>query len=389
MALLRELCAYVYPRCPEGSVSNNSMTWVASGVPNTSLPFQRPCLIVCRSVQQSCYGNLINSFADIGPLMRTLANCTSISNYSVWETENQVTTAMNSLGGGGVPLNITVLPTYDGSNNVAQCNLPTAQPAIARGSEEYLYNSNVKGACQGIVSNFYTEGGSRTVASLNSITFLMPSQPLLAAPFSAQNTKEAALHTLLRTLPAWLSSQCYVSMRKYLCSSYMLAPEPHNMTVYRDMSTGFTFIIPEYNVGQSKLFLLYTDAVAIASYMVYLPSYPHRDVCIDYANKFGTFLNTWRSNDTLLTPRCTATVTNEVSGNTVELFPTQRQAMIYVLQRSSSYSNTNATIVSTNITSNSNTLANSLAIEALESMWSTRCPRVFVVPEDPSNQLNK
>jgi hypothetical protein len=42
-----------------------------------------------------------------------------------------------------------------------------------------------------------------------------------------------------------------------------------------------------------------------------------------------------------------------------------------------------------NISSNPNTLANSLAIEMLESLWSTQCPRVFVVPEDPSNLLNK
>jgi hypothetical protein len=79
----------------------------------------------------------------------------------------------------------------------------------------YLLFAGTVGACSGIVTELYVPPGQLV-------------SPLIAPmqkPYTIQTIIETSLAKSFASLPKWVSDECHFSIRKYLCSSNMLAPQ--------------------------------------------------------------------------------------------------------------------------------------------------------------------
>jgi hypothetical protein len=87
---------------------------------------------------------------------------------------------------------------------------------VATTKETYLpVLQNKVGACSGIITELYVPPGNLV-------------SPLIAPmqkPYTVQTIIDTSLATTFASLPKYLSEECHFSIRKYLCSTNMLAPQ--------------------------------------------------------------------------------------------------------------------------------------------------------------------
>jgi hypothetical protein len=139
---------------------------------------------------------------------------------------------------------------------------------IATISEPYLYPES-GGACSGIVEDVHTPEMTR-----------MLGQPPMRKPFLVQTIVENMLRGQFDDLPASLSTECQFATRKYFCSTWMLKPEAQNMS----------YVLQNNNVSGGHVLGVGVNLTTPSDYQLYLPSYPHRDICVQYFDKCGNYL---------------------------------------------------------------------------------------------------
>jgi hypothetical protein len=116
-------------------------------------------------------------------------------------------------------------------------------------------------------------------------------------PYTVQTIIETTLATTFASLPKYLSEQCHFSIRKYLCSTNMLAPQAQ---VFGDVKNKMS--AEGRGTVEGALAQYQVNTTALYPYTFYLPSYPHQDVCIDYATNCGAFIKA--SGVAALIPAC-------------------------------------------------------------------------------------
>jgi hypothetical protein len=359
-SLKAAVCQFLFPECAPGWVWNNTLTWNSIAIPSTessnttsvvTIPYLQPCRSVCDSLRSSCYGDLLSSNSDTGPIIRNLINCSSHTNYSAWSTGGLAVSAHDSA------LSSQLLPlTYGSSLSHCTSSISGGLVSVAEGKEE-LYDSTASGAsngvCSGIISDVYIPPLSPyAVAAMQS-------------PNIAQRAIELGIKNALALAPAWLSSECYLAARKYLCSSRMLRPQPVQVSVYR-LST-LTFIAKSGDASVPSA------AVKLDTYSTYMPSYPAQSVCQDYVSKCDLLITLWLQNNTELTPHCST-----VNSYGVSLFPTGNQTVLTISQSSGSHYTFEAKFVTSPASLSS-------VPNYVEKKWTPTCPQGFVVPEDKSH----
>jgi hypothetical protein len=183
-----------------------------------------------------------------------------------------------------------------------------ASNVVAGSSEPYIYAAK-NGVCAGIISSLYVPPGN----------LLSSNVAPMQGPYVVQTIIETQLAASISALPVWLSPSCHLSMRKYFCGSYMLAPQPqrfHDVLMANSFDAN-TILGIEYQLGAAGV-----NISAYLQFTFYLPSYPTTQVCLDYLNSCGTFINA--SNVPALVPHCLATV------NGVSQYPSVNQTITSV-----------------------------------------------------------
>lgn len=277
VSLKKAVCASVYLKCPPNFSETDLTTYnykIFSDVNKAfPLPFQRPCVSVCTNANTQCLG-LLN-------LSNRALNCSAQTDYSY--------------GGFGAAYGVSSYPfprTYDSRFGPSVCNAMPANNDVAGSSEPYVYAST-NGVCAGIVSSLYVPPGNLLSSDL------APMQ----GPFVVQSIIESQLAASIKALPAWLSPSCHLSLRKYFCGSYMLAPQAQK---FDDVLIANNF---DARTILGIKFVLGSAGVNVSAFLkstFYLPSYPTNQVCQDYANNCGAFINI--SEVASLIPRCGAIV---------------------------------------------------------------------------------
>lgn len=289
LSLKKAVCSSVYLKCHPDYVEGDYKTYnygIFSDVKKTfALPFQRPCVSVCQNANSKCLG-LLN-------LQGKALNCTSLTDYS--------------RGAFGVYYGVSSykLPhTYDLSPSSTVCNSMTAVGSVASTSEIYEASSN--GACSGIINDLYVPPGN----------LISPNLAPMQGPHIVQSIIESQLASSFNQLPPWLSSSCHFALRKYFCGSYMLAPQPQRF--------GEVLVANNFSAAtiQGIKFQLSVAGVNVSAYLkhtFYLPSYPSRQVCVDYRDSCGLFINA--SGLPSLIPKCDSIIRG------IEQYPTTTQTI--------------------------------------------------------------
>jgi hypothetical protein len=293
VSLKKAVCASVYLKCPANFSETDFKTYnykIFSDVNSVyPLPFQRPCVSVCNNANSDCLG-LLN-------LNNRALNCSATTDYSY--------------GAFGVAYSVPSYPfprTYDNIFGTSVCNAMPASNVVAGSSEPYIYAAK-NGVCAGIISSLYVPPGN----------LLSSNVAPMQGPYVVQTIIETQLAASINALPVWLSPSCHLAMKKYFCGSYMLAPQPqrfHDVLVANSFDAN-TILGIEYQLGAA--------GVNISAYLqsvFYLPSYPTTQVCLDYLNSCGAFINA--SNVPALVPHCLATV------NGVNQYPSVNQTITSV-----------------------------------------------------------
>lgn len=261
VSLKRAVCASVYMKCPPnfsetnlGSYNFGIFSDVGKAFP---LPFQRPCLSICKNANNDCLG-LLN-------LKNRAIDCFSRTDYSY--------------GAYGFLNNVSSYPfpyTYD-STNGGMCNSVSAVFQVASSSEPYIFAAS-NGVCAGITTSLYVPPGnilSNDIAPMQQ-------------PFVVQSVIEGALSVQLKALPVWLSPACHLSLRKFFCGSYMLSPQPQR---FGDVLVANGFSPPVIFGIKAALGSYGVNVTAYLKEIFYLPSYPSKQVCFDYRSACGAFIN--------------------------------------------------------------------------------------------------
>lgn len=137
------------------------------------------------------------------------------------------------------------IPTFDSSNDPTVCNdlgYAAGVSVVAEPSEPYIGS-----VCSGLVEEYY-------VPPSNTID---PNFAPLLPPFVAQTVMEYGIAALEQAIPRFLESECLTSQRKYICSLAFMKP-------FRS-----------------------EDLLGIIGNAIYLPSYPHQDICASYVDDCG------------------------------------------------------------------------------------------------------
>ena len=293
VSLKKAVCASVYLKCPPNFLETNLSTYnykIFSDVRSVyPLPFQRPCVSICNNANRDCLG-LLN-------LKKRALNCSATTDYSY--------------GAFGVAYRVPSYPfprTYDSKFDTSVCNAMPAINTVAGTSEPYIHASK-NGVCAGIVTSLYVPPGN----------LLSSNVAPMQGPYVVQSIIEAQLAASINALPVWLSPSCHFAMRKYFCGSYMLAPQPQR---FRDVLVANSFD-PNAILGiQYKLGLAGVNVSAYLKSTFYLPSYPTSQVCLDYLNSCGTFINA--SKVPALVPHCQTVVKGVIQ------FPSANQTIATV-----------------------------------------------------------
>jgi hypothetical protein len=186
----------------------------------------------------------------------------------------------------------------------------------------------------------------------------------MQSPFIVQKMIETQLLQVVKTLPAWLSPQCNLSLKKFLCGSQMLLPEPLTFkeAIHRfDQSSinRIQDVLKQYNVSRT----LFYDSI------FHLPSYPIKDVCLNYTQDCQGFITQMFNNTSnILNPKCSDT------RNGLFLYPTKMQTIETLVLKN----------ISVNFQTSPNTMMNSS-----DSHYKPACPEGFVVPDTPDSDRNK
>jgi hypothetical protein len=174
---------------------------------------------------------------------------------------------------GAVPLDITGLDCSDSSKfdqlNSGTCNSMTALTDVGSSKEPYL-----GGVCNGIVD---THVFIPTSADFNTATGSNVA-PMLQS-YIIQTAIESKLSTGIDSLPVWLGKECHFAVKKYLCSSKFM--NPYTTSMRDTLTAGEEAIIAGYSSGA---------LVPLIDNPIYIPSFPHQDVCLDYVDKCGEFI---------------------------------------------------------------------------------------------------
>lgn len=182
--------------------------------------------------------------------------------------------------------------------------------------------------CDGFVNKIYIPMGQE------SVNYPGPPPHNVA---SYQKDLEDRVHDIVDGLPVWLDRNCFMSMKKYICTSIMLSP-------VRD---------PTHNVV--------------------VPSYPNYSICLDYKNSCRDFLlgaprNRLNSIDSLAKPDCDA----EING--VRQFPVEDQIVLQLQNLSALID-----VISP---------PNGVADLDSDPEYDPVCPYGFVIPDDPDSEDN-
>eukprot|EP01041_Mallomonas_annulata_P004071 gene4071-8099_t len=354
------VCSNVYMKCPPGVIlTDDSQTgWNPSiysdiqnditalytanifPLPKISVPFQRPCKSVCEAVSQTCLG--------MTDLLGKSPSCSAVFDYSFGSlsTLYQFIGTQNNFHL-GYPFQ------FDQSNNETHCNaMKSSTVTVASTMEPYLKANDPTGACYGYTNTLFVPPG-------NAVSPLFaPMQP----PYVVQSIIETGLSQNFAALPVWLSQKCRNSLKKYFCSSYMLAPGEQKLGSILAKS-GLT------GAQVSFLFTLGIDLTGILSYSFYLPSYPEQYVCEDYATHCAEFIAI--AGQASLVPHCDSVVAG------VAQFPILNQTIVEL-----PLSLAGATLDLKFVTSPNHVPV--LHADAL--IYETKCPLGFVVPDFPHDK---
>ena len=270
---LKLVCSNIYRKCPHGGDISSGNIFIYTDIysylftlnnlypsvvpsPFIPVPFQRPCLEVCERVSSTCLGLM--------ELIGIRQNCSAQIDYS-GGTLNALYAAYPYL-----PLPYQ----YDPSNNESRCNAMNSSFVVAGTKEPYLKANDPSGFCYGITTELYVPPGSSVSPALG------PMQP----PYVVQSIIEDMLTKSFSALPVWLSQKCHSALKKYVCTSSLLAPSAQSLTaVLRNNGLD--------DVMQARLVHDGIIRAELLSYSFFLPSYPHRSICLEYAASCGEFIN--------------------------------------------------------------------------------------------------
>ena len=255
--------------------------------------------------------------------------------------------------------------------------------------EPYGYLNDSLAACSGLVSEMYTLPLRNESSAEFSIT-----------PQIRQShwSVERELRQIFTSVPAWVSSRCFLSLRRFFCSSRLLRPELKILAeVLKDSGYDpdslFAFWRTYYR-------LTATEASQVLNYSFYAPSYPHQSICKDYLSACEPFLERARLmkgvSSAIFVRDCAAKLqTVDGISEYTYAFPSSDHQTVEVLPLAVIFVNGSAVI---NMTSNNRssdaimlnvtTSTNYLNSTALHFRSSTQCPHGFVVPEDESHPRN-
>lgn len=325
IALKKLVCSNIYLKCQPGiDLSNfgtyNYMIYNEGGL-TIPMPFQRPCQSVCNNVNGNCLGLL--------GLLGLSQDCSARYDYSFG--------------------NIPYIPyRYDASNSSSVCNSMPSKFEIGSSMEPYI--GGLTGACYGIVDQMY-------VPPTSSISSALAPLP---APYVIQSLLERSLASSFSALPKWLSEDCHFAMQKYFCRSVMIKAGSETF--------GQAFIAAGLGPYLGLFSSAGVDIAAVSALRVYMPSFPHRDVCLDYQDKCAAFIAV--SGQNALIPNCSKTSTN--NGITTASYPADRQTIFaFPVQLSSALT---VDVAFQTEPDDMSSATNSYEIS---------CPDGFVVPDEP------
>mmetsp|Transcript_34278 Transcript_34278/g.47090 ORF Transcript_34278/g.47090 Transcript_34278/m.47090 type:complete len:711 (+) Transcript_34278:39-2171(+) len=316
-------CASIYLACYNGLNYDPYGSDIPVKLPKpVGIPIYRPCVSVCTDIARTC-GGLYTS-------QKGNKDCTVRMDYS----------------GGLVPLSLSQQPhQFEQTNNKSICFTP-ASAAVAASNELYQVQG---GVCTGVVSKIFVPGG----------VALDPSWALLQSPLVVQGQLEQRLRAKLAAVPRWLTSQCQVALRKYMCGNAYLAPVRVPMSAVLAANGVSTQVMAGLKAGN---FALYNDSLV-------LPAYPNHSICSDFRRLCGGAIS--RSTNPLLQANCSAAF-QTVAGQVIHNYPMHSQAVASVAVGSLRLLLT----TSPNYMADANMDAASVAVV---------CPGSFVVPANPQD----
>ena len=222
----------------------------------------------------------------------------------------------------GVPVfvNATAEDNHYGCNALANADV---QVAALR--EAYLH-TNSGGACTGVLDELYVPPGPLLDSAM------APLQP----PFVVQSILEASVASKMDALPVFLPEACKVAFKRLVCGVAMMAAEG---------TPALAGILPD----------------------VYVPQYPHRDICEAYATDCASFIYMAAAQGTDVSQNCSA-----VTSSGALQFPDAAQTLMALPVPGVGF---------VPLTSEPNTqpMADAERMSGVETV----CPHGFAVPDHP------
>ncbi len=336
-SLLALICTSVYLKCMPDVDLLNMATWnfhlyQQIGV-MFPVPFQQPCGDLCTNVNHQCIGLL--------SLLGQPVDCSSNFDYSF----------------GYRNVSLPKPPQYDFGADQSFCNDGNSGVAVAGTMEPYLYAAG-GGVCSGIVTKLYVPPGNLVSP------FLGPMQ----RPFVVQSFIESGLASELKLLPPWLSPECRFAMREYFCSNYMLQPQIQVIGNLLGQATGYS-----HQQLFGAISAVGLNATLILSHSFFAPQYPAPTLCQQYSHVCAPLIAS--AGVSALIANCSAVSSKNAQ---TSLFPVKDQVVASLPLSLLGMSFTVRVITSPAIFPSATDT----------SGYQANCPRGFVIPSEPLNDLN-
>eukprot|EP00596_Hydrurales_sp_CCMP1899_P007118 CAMPEP_0119044560 /NCGR_PEP_ID=MMETSP1177-20130426/32368_1 /TAXON_ID=2985 /ORGANISM="Ochromonas sp, Strain CCMP1899" /LENGTH=387 /DNA_ID=CAMNT_0007014809 /DNA_START=280 /DNA_END=1441 /DNA_ORIENTATION=- len=336
----KAVCSQVFLKCPtdfnQSDIASFNYAIFSDIGQIFPIPFQRPCLSVCENANKDCFG-LLNIFGK-------QLNCLEQLDYSQGVYGQ-------SIGNSSYSHPFPYAYDQSSSSNTV-CNKMSAVATVASSMEPYLFAQR-GGACAGIVTSVYVPQGPKVSSSL------APMQQ----PYVVQSLIEGKVNLALSALPPWISKQCHLSLRKFVCGSAFLLPQPQ---IFPDVLTANSFSAPLISLIGLQLQGAGVNITSFYESVFHLPSYPSAAVCEAYSSSCGAFIQL--AGISALVPNCTR-VTDGIFQ-----YPDTPQT-ITTLPLSAA--------LSVAFQTSPNQMAS-----GTDNGYETVCPEGFVVPDDPGNPRN-
>jgi hypothetical protein len=252
------------------------------------------------------------------------------------------------------------LPLQYGLPNSSEVCTDISHVKSVGGTFEFYLLKNSGGVCADFVSALYVQSGPSVY-------------PLLAPmqqPYTIQMIQEKYLADLFLSLPKTLDDECYSAIRKYFCLSAFMKPQ--RQTINEAMV--------RQNVSEHDMMLLSAggvDLIALQDHAFYLPSYPHREVCLDFEAKCEPLIRF----APLLKPSCEAK-----DDHGVHRYPNESQTVFELFINIPSVNGSDGDVKDAIVLSfSTDPNADYNDIIGL-SGHNPRCPKGFVIPDDPSDK---